>query len=623
MTQTWADHKCSFLRKWPVVDLDDNNNIIIRVVKALDASHPGLRTERAFLHEQCVWPLTVGRQECKSPSTYYELRRCSMQSLRYVKYTIHNHDSFRSHPHKTSIKSHKFKITKLTDKTFSKNKTISKKMNTWITNLLLLGIAATNVDLASGRVAHATAFVPTGTMTPTIRGKSLSRPYKICADCDVQQQAKSIKLPEFQGSGVFDTSRIQSDQESHKKDMQSELGGEIVGSEDHIPGPSDVRVALLQSSSKTDGIETLPLAVMPRDNKSRAFLSQFLRHNKAWVDMMMLRHGAILFRGFDVDSAEDVEKALMAYETVLNNKYRGTSPRNIQPGTNFVFAAAEVPSHYPIAQHLEMSFLPAPPRKLFFSALQAPTTSGGETSLADFRKVYQDIPKALRNKLDEKKLRYRRTHDRNGAEFTHDVAAMKGWPAIFGTSDKSEVERIARSENMPLKWEGRNSDVFVSEYVSEPFQLHPDTNEAVWFNHIQVFHWTTFAAELFAAFRRTHEWRFFLHAIGVTAVSLLKYGLLRRKMALDVSFGDGTPISVWEMHQIRKAIHNNTVYNRWQKGDILMIDNFSISHGRQPSYDSGRKIVVAWSDPLLKSNKLISLELETDEKEDITFARNK
>ena len=73
-------------------------------------------------------------------------------------------------------------------------------------------------------------------------------------------------------------------------------------------------------------------------------------------------------------------------------------------------------------------------------------------------------------------------------------------------------------------------------------------------------------------------------------------------MALNASCGDGTPISVWEMHQIRKAVHKNMVFNRWNKGDLLFIDNFSTSHGRQPTYDKGRKVVVAWSDPLTKSN---------------------
>ncbi|CAI8053670.1 hypothetical protein GBAR_LOCUS29333, partial [Geodia barretti] len=42
-----------------------------------------------------------------------------------------------------------------------------------------------------------------------------------------------------------------------------------------------------------------------------------------------------------------------------------------------------------------MSFLPAPPRFLFFCCLEAPTSVGGETSLCDFRKVYQQLDPAV------------------------------------------------------------------------------------------------------------------------------------------------------------------------------------------------------------------------------------
>jgi hypothetical protein len=48
------------------------------------------------------------------------------------------------------------------------------------------------------------------------------------------------------------------------------------------------------------------------------------------------------------------------------------------------------------------------------------------------------------------------------------------------------------------------------------------------------------------------------------------------------------------------------VFNRWKKGDILFIDNFSVSHGRQPTYDTGRKVVVGWDHPLKKLNRLNS-----------------
>lgn len=165
---------------------------------------------------------------------------------------------------------------------------------------------------------------------------------------------------------------------------------------------------------------------------------------------------------------------------------------------------------------------------------------------------------------------------------------------------------MARDENMPVRWEGRNHDTFVSEFVSEPFQLHPETKEAVWFNHVQVFHWTSFPAELLLAFLRTKEWRFLARSIAVGLQSMLLYGMLGKKMALNVTFGDGTPISLLEMHQIRSAIRRNMVFNRWQQGDLIMIDNFSTSHGRQPTYDKGRKVVVAWSDPLEKRNEMVA-----------------
>jgi len=48
----------------------------------------------------------------------------------------------------------------------------------------------------------------------------------------------------------------------------------------------------------------------------------------------------------------------------------------------------------------------------------------------------------------------------------------------------------------------------------------------------------------------------------------------------------------------------------------MCIDNFSISHGRQPTYDPGRKILVAWSEPLDKT----SLQLESME-EDISVIK--
>lgn len=91
-------------------------------------------------------------------------------------------------------------------------------------------------------------------------------------------------------------------------------------------------------------------------------------------------------------------------------------------------------------------------------------------------------------------------------------------------------------------------------------------------------------------------------------------------MSLHMSFGDGTPISIGEMYKIRKTIHKHMVFNGWQAGDMLLIDNFSTSHDRQPTFNKGRKVVVAWSDPFTKTDTLNSIKGECVNQHDV--ARN-
>jgi alpha-ketoglutarate-dependent taurine dioxygenase len=357
------------------------------------------------------------------------------------------------------------------------------------------------------------------------------------------------------------------------------------------------------------GASPSPLVVTPRWECSLDFLRRFLQANRGWLDDKLAVHGAVLVRGFDLETASDLQLAIQSYNPRLSNTYRGTSPRNVLDKTApYVFSAAEVPAHYPIAQHLEMSFLPEPPSQLYFGCLRPSRSAGGETALCDFRAVARDLPPDLQSKLLSKGIRYTRTHGRAGSRYTYDVSEMVGWRDLFGTSSKEEVERICRLEGTPVEWTGPDQDVFVSVTYSPAFQVHPITGEPVWFNHSQVFHWTTFAAELWFAFRRTLEVRLFLHFVWIALYSCVRYGLLGHKMSLQADFGDGTPISAREMGRIRAAIHRNMVFSRWQRGDLLLIDNFSTSHGRQPTYDKGRKIAVAWADPRRKADETVSLE---------------
>jgi hypothetical protein len=358
-------------------------------------------------------------------------------------------------------------------------------------------------------------------------------------------------------------------------------------------GLDEVNVFFLDKSTKT-----LPLIISPRFDDTLDFICTWLEENRPWVEEQILCYGAVLVRGFQVESAPDFERATLALQPNLSDAYRGTSPRSLMKDTKYAFSAADVPVNYPIAQHCEMSFLKAPPRNLYFGCIKESKSRGGETALCDFRKVYQELSPALRNKFATKKIKYNRKHYKIGEKWTYDVGAMLAWPGLFGTSDPKKVEAICREEDAPeVQWVGPNKDTFLQEWIDEPFQHHPVTNEPVWFNHAQVFHWTTFPAELWYSFRRIRNFKLFIHFLLVSIFNLIKYGLLGHKMALDTNFGDGSPITFKEINEVRELIHKNMVFSRWRKGDILCIDNFSTSHGRQPTYDKGRKVIVAWSHP--------------------------
>lgn len=360
-------------------------------------------------------------------------------------------------------------------------------------------------------------------------------------------------------------------------------------------GLDTINVHFLDKASK------LPLVISPRFDDSIEFICTWLKENRSWVNNQMQHYGAVLIRGFQIDSPVDFEMTTLALDPNLSDKYRGTSPRSLQKDTKYAFSAADVPVNYPIAQHLEMSFLRAPPKQLYFGCIKESRSYGGETSLCDFRKVYQDLSPELIDKFLSKKVKYSRMNQRVGDKYTFDVGAMKTWCDLFGTSNKKEVELICEDENAPKpQWIGPNNDTFYQEWIDEAIQRHPNTNDLVWFNHSQVFHWTTFPEELWYAFCRMKSLQLFIHFLLVSIFTFVKYGLLGYEMSLDITFGDGTPISCQQMREIRKAIHKNMVFSRWQKGDILCIDNFSTSHGRQPTYDKERKVVVAWSQPEVK-----------------------
>ena len=334
----------------------------------------------------------------------------------------------------------------------------------------------------------------------------------------------------------------------------------------------------------------LPLCIEPTRPTGKSELMDWVRTQKERLAEAMTRHGAVLLRGFPIDSAEVFEEVLLALGADLKNDYQGTSPRNAV--TKYIFNASELPGFYPIPQHCEMSFLRDPPQRLFFCCLVAPQSFGGETPLCDFRAVYRDLDPLVRSRFEQKGVRIVRNYGGPEGSGRLDLWQLKPWHDIFGTTDRAAVEK--KCQQIGQEWEWLPSGRLRLINRTDAIRLHPKTGEPVWFNHSQVFHLSSAEGEYRRIAQRLPELRYhLLRLFARLAATYKRWRQSDTEQAMQALYGDGTPIPDADMEAVRDAIWHNLVVTRWRVGDAVLIDNNAVSHGRLP-YHGPRRVVVGW-----------------------------
>jgi alpha-ketoglutarate-dependent taurine dioxygenase len=332
----------------------------------------------------------------------------------------------------------------------------------------------------------------------------------------------------------------------------------------------------------------LPLTVEANSDRSVSNLCQSLVESANEVKAALNKHGAIRFRGFDVHSADAFERVARAISPDLKNDYLGTSPRDAV--TEYVFHASELPGFYPIPQHCEMSFCAHPPRWLFFSAM-TPSATGGETPLCDFRKVWAELNPDVRKRFVTRGLRNVRNYAAPDAP-AGDQMQLKAWDEIFQSRDKKVVEAKCREEGFQAEWKPDGGLRLWSD--SPVYRQHPETGETTWYNHLTTFHVSTPAGE----YKRIYKFRPTEQNKNFYALAQSLETQMRSKAPEDRSmhtlYADGSEIPDADIEHVRDVVWNNMQVNAWQHGDVVAIDNASVSHGRLP-YEGPREILVCWS----------------------------
>lgn len=342
----------------------------------------------------------------------------------------------------------------------------------------------------------------------------------------------------------------------------------------------------------------MPLVIEAKEQKSLSFLIQWLANNAEAVIHDMAQYGAVLLRGFEIQSDEDFEKVILSIPS-----FRGISDAFMAENgrvpvdklkyvlhTNAVYKTGG--TLYLGGFHTENYYSPDVPGYICFYC-KAPSALGGETGLINTEKVYRALSEPLKKKLEKQSYFV--------AKWLVSEVAQR-----YNIS-KDKVEKIAQFFKLPIVGEGE--DRFILMYKPSVFK-HPLTHEKAL--QINLFELPKLNAALRKCFLnaytgKTWFWhRFFwrlpnsvFNFIEFTAVMVIafchsprnSFSIIKNKIATYWankkvhSFNTqkvGTSFSQAEVEALAQTMREQYSSCLWKKGDVLLIDNKKVMHAGMP-----------------------------------------
>jgi alpha-ketoglutarate-dependent taurine dioxygenase len=276
------------------------------------------------------------------------------------------------------------------------------------------------------------------------------------------------------------------------------------------------------------------------------------------------RHGAVLVRGLGLRTSTAVADVFAKLSSGLMADREPFAPRHVY--SEGVYASTRYPSHWHLSMHHELSYTLSFPGLLMFACLAAPTV-GGATALTDSSTVLNALPADVVTRFErEGWLLTRNYRHKIGASFAD----------AFSTENPRGVENYCKANAIEFEWQlgGLHTRQRRSAIMS-----HPENGRRCWFNQIAFF----------------NEWS--LHP-DVREYFVDLYGV--DWLPFNTYFGNGERIDKHVIDMINEVYEANRVREPWQTGDVMLVDNTRIAHGREP-FAGPRGILVAMTDIMTRS----------------------
>jgi alpha-ketoglutarate-dependent taurine dioxygenase len=291
-------------------------------------------------------------------------------------------------------------------------------------------------------------------------------------------------------------------------------------------------------------------------------LNEWAKANRQLIETRLTQHGALLFRDFAVSGSDSFESFAEATSTggLIDYTFCSTPRRRVKGS---VYTSTEYPADRSIPMHNEMSYTRTWPMKIWFHCVDAPA-EGGATPIADSGRVCQLIGARIREQFAIRGVMYVRNYRDNIDLSCRDV---------FGTAERAEIARYC--EEAGIEFEFGQGNELKTRQRCQAVTHHPRTNQELWFNQAHLFHVSSLDA-------------------SVAASLIAEFG--ESGLPRNAFYGDGAPIDERDLDEIRGVYTREMVRFPWRQGDILMLDNMRVAHGREP-FEGPRKVIVAMAEP--------------------------
>jgi len=304
--------------------------------------------------------------------------------------------------------------------------------------------------------------------------------------------------------------------------------------------------------------DTVPWLLDVADGGGRVPLDVVLAERLADVQGVLRDHGVVVVTGLrpvDDLAGGALRDAMFAITGSKPTPYAEQSSPRTAVGEG-VFTATDYPAHAEIFLHNELSYARSWPEHLLFYCDQ-PAEQGGQTVFADCAEVRRAIPAGIVTEFEAKDWMYVR--NLRGS-------AGLDWQQVFQTTSREHVEKYCRANDIRLEWR----DQGVRLRAVRPVTLVTGGLQR-WFNHVAAFHTSTLPEGLARSLRSIYA---------------------EEDIPVNTYFGTGERIPDRTVGEIREAYRRVAVDVAWRRGDLAVVDNRRVAHGRRPFMGTRKVFVV-------------------------------